>query len=389
MALPGNTEKKKAAVYSEPEIRAWLSWMARGMRAHEQSIFQIENLQPSWLPTQRMRLSYLVQSRLLGGMTIGLVIGLIIGTLDGSYEWYSYGDAFYQDFWDAAYFSYLEGILVSVIVGFSLGLGVLIVDAFLLFNPRTRTKRSAGTLLAYVLAVGSTAGCILGFTPARYLSIFDRFIYDRSWVTDFSLVNEEFLRTVGLDNSVLAFPLIVGTLFGLSIGWAVGRKKQKGLLRADIGTIDLLTWSWRRALFGVFIGLLAGGLIDALNHKFLFTPCIGALGLYGGLQSGIVAMKTRPNQGILLSMRNAAFILLGTVLLVLVIGGYFWFMIDRQTPAGASDELPRHIAVHSAMTFLYFLLFAALFIFGMQDVLQHYILRRMLSKKGMLPFRLV
>ncbi|MEZ4702230.1 MAG: hypothetical protein R2834_17990, partial [Rhodothermales bacterium] len=63
--------------------------------------------------------------------------------------------------------------------------------------------------------------------------------------------------------------------------------------------------------------------------------------------------------------------------------------IDRQTPAGASDELPRHIAVHSAMTFLYFLLFAALFIFGMQEVLQHYILRRMLSKKGMLPFRLV
>ena len=38
-----------APPYSEAQATAWLAWLARGMQAHDQTIFLIEQLQPSWL----------------------------------------------------------------------------------------------------------------------------------------------------------------------------------------------------------------------------------------------------------------------------------------------------------------------------------------------------
>lgn len=36
------------AAYSETEVRRWLGWLACGMRKHGQSVFAVEQLQPSW-----------------------------------------------------------------------------------------------------------------------------------------------------------------------------------------------------------------------------------------------------------------------------------------------------------------------------------------------------
>ena len=37
-----------APPYSEAQSTAWLTWLARGMQRHGQTIFLIEQLQPSW-----------------------------------------------------------------------------------------------------------------------------------------------------------------------------------------------------------------------------------------------------------------------------------------------------------------------------------------------------
>ena len=49
------------------------------MQKHGQTLFLIEQLQPSWLSTRRQRWAYIMTSRLIWGVVIGLFGGLILG----------------------------------------------------------------------------------------------------------------------------------------------------------------------------------------------------------------------------------------------------------------------------------------------------------------------
>jgi hypothetical protein len=62
--------------YNKPNALFWLHNLAAGLQANNQSIFYIEQLQPSWLPNP---LPY----RWLVGIIFGLVFGLIFGLLFG------------------------------------------------------------------------------------------------------------------------------------------------------------------------------------------------------------------------------------------------------------------------------------------------------------------
>jgi DNA polymerase III delta prime subunit len=73
----------------------WLSWLAGSMRTHDQSAFYVEQLQPDWLPSRRLR--WLITTGLaviLGVLvaiisSIGTVIysGVIIGLIVGAFAW--------------------------------------------------------------------------------------------------------------------------------------------------------------------------------------------------------------------------------------------------------------------------------------------------------------
>jgi DNA polymerase III delta prime subunit len=88
---------------ADPEqLRAWLVWLARGMAAHRQQVFQVEYLQPGWLATRGQRrlffwvsnigftllvcaLGFLL-SGLLGGVLGSVAAGallLLLGVLGG------------------------------------------------------------------------------------------------------------------------------------------------------------------------------------------------------------------------------------------------------------------------------------------------------------------
>lgn len=54
----------------------WLSWLARQMRAHNQTVFYLEQLQPDWFP-QRQRKCYQWSAGLLFGLSTGLLFGLL------------------------------------------------------------------------------------------------------------------------------------------------------------------------------------------------------------------------------------------------------------------------------------------------------------------------
>jgi MinD-like ATPase involved in chromosome partitioning or flagellar assembly len=90
--------------FPKEKIIGWLSWLARKMREHSQSVFLVEGLQPSWLGTTAERVSYgtvvALSLALISGLIAGLTAGLIggIGGLRETSGWLShnlsYGLAF-------------------------------------------------------------------------------------------------------------------------------------------------------------------------------------------------------------------------------------------------------------------------------------------------------
>lgn len=68
----------KRQYHLEQTLR-WLSWLARQMQMEGQTIFYLERMQPDWLPSSRLRLSY----RWFLGLEVGFMVGLIVGLTSG------------------------------------------------------------------------------------------------------------------------------------------------------------------------------------------------------------------------------------------------------------------------------------------------------------------
>jgi serine/threonine protein kinase len=64
--------------YTPEQTRHWLARLASGMLKHNQAIFMLEQLQPSWLPSRRLRLVYL---QTLSVIVLAVVFGLPLGMI--------------------------------------------------------------------------------------------------------------------------------------------------------------------------------------------------------------------------------------------------------------------------------------------------------------------
>lgn len=58
--------------YQNEQTKLWLKWLAQHM---SQSVFQIEQIQPEWLPSERSNLIY----RIITGLILGVFLGLVAG----------------------------------------------------------------------------------------------------------------------------------------------------------------------------------------------------------------------------------------------------------------------------------------------------------------------
>jgi hypothetical protein len=76
--------------FSPSNTRSWLGWLARQMEHHGQSIFLIEQLQPSWIESRSTRWLYALISRMTTTLAyyftlppLGILLGLFQGLVDG------------------------------------------------------------------------------------------------------------------------------------------------------------------------------------------------------------------------------------------------------------------------------------------------------------------
>lgn len=308
------------------------------MQQHNQEVFLIEGLQPTWLQTRGWQWGYILTSRLIGGPIVGLSAGLI-----------------------ALVFFGLEG---GPIVGLRVGLPLGFVDILRfewLRQQRLLTKPATyGWSVANVMIVSLIVGLIIVLSSRGMV------------------------------------PPITGLIFGSIVGLIFGLRDKRQSSGNDIQPVEALHWSWRKALRGGLIGGLIAGLLMLIGELGNVSPALtcfhvasqsfcvrvtdsmipvltigGLIGvIFSGLSREITETKSVPNQGIWLSIRNAIF---GGLIVGLI--GFLLF--------GLEDELIVGLILGLILGPLFGLIGALWY--GGLDVIQHYTLRLILIIQGHTP----
>ena len=320
--------------YDTEQTKGRLSWLARNMQVHNQDLFLMEGLQPSWLPVRRWRIAYILVSRLLIGVLIGV---LIVGGING------------------------------LITGLILGLSISFIDILRLeWSDKWRGR---------------------AVIPSFWWSVKNIAIYGLIYALIDGLIYGLIVGTI----NGLIIGLINGLIVGLMAGLFFGLRGSQRSLQNDIQTVETLRWSWNKALKGgLFVGLIVGlivwlivglivGLIDGLFVGLIGGLIVGLLlgplgAVFLGLNREILETKTVPNQGIRLSARSS---FLGGLIVGLIVGlinVLINLLVDGMN-TGLIDEM---------MSGLYFGLIGALW-YGGLDIIQHYTLRLILIIKGHTP----
>lgn len=380
-----NRKGKRDRPYTDNQTKLWLNWLANHMADHNQAIFLIEQLQPSWLSNDKHQLLYMLSSRTIGGLFIGLGIGTILFPPEYT------GTDF---LWIWLFFWLFIGIFGGALVG--------IVDR-VRFEYHEKILHIFKNIPAYWLAISN-------FFVIGFLNIL--------------LAVIGFALTAQIFNISLAqiFGPISTLSFGIITGLSLGVRNNRQNLANDIQTTEALSWSWGAAfkgailgaiyglssgvIFGLVFGLISGiirgviggqltqlifkeifGVINniigdslivlsfILTFGLIFGPIGGLIGvMFGGLKSIIMRTKTTPNQGIKLSIRNAVFAGV-SIWVIFSLSGVLGFGLLF----GVTD-----IVVNIVRDGLLFGLLGT-FWFGGIDVIQHYTLRLILWYKNYTP----
>ncbi len=141
--------------YSEAQTRHWLAFLARNMQRHGQTIFLIEQIQPSWLERRWQRWIYILVSRLLWGFMAGVISWLIFGLLA-----YFFGYGWFEGLHVGLYRTLSNGLVIWL----SLGLGFGLIGGFSPGVREMKTRPNEGFRLSIRngLVMGSVAGLIMG-----------------------------------------------------------------------------------------------------------------------------------------------------------------------------------------------------------------------------------
>lgn len=361
-------KRAKRADYSEEKTIEGASWLAKQMRKHHQNIFLIEDLQPTWLATRWQRVSYLALYSLL----MGLVFGLILTSV-----WYvsNYVDPAAPGVQDTQPY-WLIGCPIWIFC----------VSIFEYFRIATHTKRLR-------------AGKHPWWPKSRVASVILRTgLFYGIWLMIWYPMGMMFRVNAVPLQAWMGHPFQCGISLSIVYSFAVGGRTQDSY----IGMTELLKWSPMRSTIGLAIGASIGFVrwcvyiavywiphiigrpvatnTDFIRNLYFYVPMWAAIGaLFGGFRLGMVEGKTRPNEGIWLSMRNAVFA-------AMIIGPGMALLLGAISRL--NYEQPWDKVFISALIQLNIFLVLAACVFGLVDVIRHYTLRWILAMTGTLPMNI-
>lgn len=326
--------KGNRMLYPLEPTKAWLGWLARQMRVHNQTVFYIEHMQPDWLVEQpETRQLY---PRIVVGLIFGLLGFVVLGPLWGGTT--SFVIAFLSATVKSFNLLLIFGLalLFTLAGGSILGLinGLLYKERQVSTTQRQRRRKGVRPWIARSLLNGLLVGLLFG-VPSGF-------------ITGYAA------------GDPLTGVLIVSLLMGITNVFLFGL--LDGLLAIQTITIqpaEMVAWSWMNMwrnlvkflffglLSALLLGLLLGLVLALLSGNFVlplfwhslsenlqfglkmalasapFFALLGALlgGLIGGLSSDVLDKRHSavPNQGIRRSARHSLLVGMVSLLVVAVI----------------------------------------------------------------------
>jgi hypothetical protein len=289
--------------YSDDQTRAWLSWLARGMLRHNQGIFLIEQLQPSWLASHKWIWLYLLASRLSLSLMLGLLLGLV----------FAFNESWLLPRINLLVHGLGSWLMFGWVWGLIIGLLWALIDGIQFERSGRRVALKEGSWRWQQVSHMGVICLLLGTVNGLLFGIFLQ-------------------PLMGVVTTLL---FAIGSIIIL---WLRGTDPS---LTHDIQTCEALGWSWRKARKLALPGLMVGGLYGLIAASIFFrdqrfvdtvvkdTPIAKLMGekgfflsegllwglfggvaaaLIGGLKNKVVEAKTTPNQGIWLTLKNAILI---------------------------------------------------------------------------------
>ena len=378
--------KGNRVLYPLEPTKTWLGWLARQMRAHNQTVFYIERMQPDWLENRRtsqfhshivngfifgligaccagplsgLTLAQLLHSEnfpifmLCGGLLSGLLFGLFNGLLstteavrgqNGKIHWS------WKRIWERSARAVVNGWLVGLLVG--LPDGVLLVQ-----ETGTGGFGYIAGLAVLVWLIGGLIFLLIDvFLDIQAGEIRPAETFAWSW----RAMGRNLLKFAGL--GVLG-SLLIGLLLGGVDGvyeWMFGAQASMNVLLDGLA----LTWTFMQ------------------NFAFFIIVIVGLLGMVaGGWSSNVIEVGdlTKPNQGIHRSARSS--LLVGSVGMTL--GGVIAGLLEGIN-AGQMQDLTWLLGTGLILGLLVGLV-SGLRVGGIACI-QHMILRWLLREANALPW---
>jgi NACHT domain len=313
------------------KTRMWLVWLAQQMQGESKTEFLIEEIQPSWLLTNKQRWQYIFLSRLIGGIVFVMpfyVIRII----------------------EPTNIRVIVPTLLSILLS---AIAISLIDGW------------------FIIKYNQTISSEPGFKLNNYWHLFISVIVSE---LIFGLV-------FGL---LIKFPigLMMGLPFGIFTGLLFGLRGMRANINSDIKTYERLEWSWKDSLKWSFISLVIAIIVSILigsivsDHRTVLRLVITLIGMslgtfFGGLSNANVEIerKSNPNQGIRDSLKSA---ILGAI-----IGGCIGALVGI---------LRGEKYVYSVQTFSTLGVSMGALWYGGLDIIQHLSLRFILYCNGYIPW---
>lgn len=342
----------KPAAYTEEQTRYWLWFLARNMQSHGQSMFMVEQLQPSWLLTKWQIFFYLLLSRTVMYGTLVMLVGCGIATF------------FPGNFGFNIAYSFL--VFGSAIAAIGLIAGLLYAPVFFL-----RTSQS----LPRWAKLSARFFSLLGEVTVLWL-----IVGPLEWALQRNgrSLNDDIQPVERISWSWMNFLKGLAFLTIEPPQW-----NSKPLLNR---LLAIVFWTVRILWFGFLA--VAGYLAlagtsgedadrgpDITDVAFFLLPSL-ICAFFSAIRGRAVELKTKPNLGILLSGRNASITLAANSILILAAK-----LLASQFHRGSIE----HAAV--SVFFLVGMIVGAIAWgrLGGLDFLAHYCLRFVLRRCGYIP----
>jgi serine/threonine protein kinase/DNA polymerase III delta prime subunit len=365
--------------YTRQQTIHWLAWLAAKQREQGQTVFYIENMQPAVLLDSRLqRIAYSI----LVGIPFAMVYALITRNFG----------------------PFANPILIWFMIAMFVGLSFRRYDQ----QGSSEHEIAAKIRLPFTwrgLLAGIWRGLVVSVFTAMLTSVLtlpeagrELYSYQSSNLyTSSGYRGLQALLILGI-LSIASFAIVYGLIDGLL-------SRRRHWRECDIRVADSIQWSWwalaRLLMTGLIVGIFSGAsaglllyLIEFLAQghppdSYSLVPGIffGALAgmfialMVGGAVSREVDIRTRPNQGIWRTARNA----IRSGLIRGAIFGGIVAVIHLLTWQGMPFEPPD---VNGAVTLLIVIALAVAFLFGGMAVIKHVIMRLILARSRDLPLNM-